>query len=133
MMCRPNRMAPSFGDRRDPPTSPPHPKNNATGAVTVTPCASRPSQQRCYLLSRMLPTPAGPSWSHQIPIWCFQPCRLLCSVNDAVKVLPCSIWAYLNGGPVLTCAALPGRRRVSGRPQTTDLRVGCLLGRLDGP
>src|SRR5215217_6006044 len=24
MMCRPNRMAPSLGDRRDPPTSPPH-------------------------------------------------------------------------------------------------------------
>jgi hypothetical protein len=49
---------------------------------------------------------------------------LLCSVNDAVNVLPCATWAYLNGGPFLTCAAFPGRRLLSGRPQTTDLVVG---------
>jgi hypothetical protein len=45
---------------------------------------------------------------HQIEIWCSQGVGLLCSVNDAVNVLPCSTWAYLNGGPLLTCAALPG-------------------------
>jgi hypothetical protein len=48
---------------------------------------------------------------------------LLCSVNDAVNVLPCSTWSYLNGGPFLTWAAFPGRRRLSGRHQTTDLAV----------
>src|SRR5512132_1229171 len=31
MTCRPNRMAPSLGDRRDPPTSPPHPKKTPPG------------------------------------------------------------------------------------------------------
>jgi hypothetical protein len=38
------------------------------------------------------------------------PRSLLRSVNDAVNVLPCSTCAYLNGGPLLTCAAFPGRR-----------------------
>jgi hypothetical protein len=28
--------------------------------------------------------------------------NLLCSVNDAVNVLPCATWAYLNGDPLLT-------------------------------
>ena len=48
---------------------------------------------------------------------------LLCSVNDAVNVLPCATWSYLNGRPCLTCAAFAGRRWFSGRRQTTDLAV----------
>jgi hypothetical protein len=32
------------------------------------------------------------------------------SVNDAINVLPGATCAYLNGGPLLTCAAFPGRR-----------------------
>jgi hypothetical protein len=36
------------------------------------------------------------------------PFSLLCSVNDAVNVLPCSTCVYINGGPVLTCVAFPG-------------------------
>jgi hypothetical protein len=31
-------------------------------------------------------------------------------VNDAVNVLPCATWSYLNGGPLLTCAPFPGQR-----------------------
>jgi pimeloyl-ACP methyl ester carboxylesterase len=54
---------------------------------------------------------------------------LLCSVNDAVNVLPCATCAYLNDGPLLTWAAFPGRREPSSRPQTTDLAVDRLLGR----
>jgi hypothetical protein len=49
------------------------------------------------------------------------PLCLICSVNDMVNVLPCAAWAYLNGGPVLTCAAFPGQRWLYGRHQTTDL------------
>jgi hypothetical protein len=44
---------------------------------------------------------------HQIEIWSSQSPSLLCSVNDVVNVLPCPTCAYLNGGPVLTCAAFP--------------------------
>jgi hypothetical protein len=47
---------------------------------------------------------------HQIAIWCSRAECLFCSVNDAVNVLPCSTWAYLNDGPVLTCAAFTRRR-----------------------
>jgi hypothetical protein len=65
-----------------------------------------------------------PPLEHQISIWCSQQWSLPCSVNDAVNVLPCSTCVYLNGGPVLTCAAFPGRGWLSGRPQTTDLVVG---------
>jgi hypothetical protein len=68
-------------------------------------------------------SPAGLP-EHQISIWCSQPPSLLCSVNDAVNFLPCSTCAYLNGRPLLTCAAFTRRRWVSGRPQTTDLAVG---------
>jgi hypothetical protein len=60
----------------------------------------------------------------KIESWCSQPHGLPCSVNDAVNVLLGSTCAYLNGGPVLTCAALPGWRWLSGRPQATDLAVG---------
>jgi hypothetical protein len=41
--------------------------------------------------------------------WTFWRC-LFCSVNDAVNVLPCAAWPYLNGGSCLTFAAFPGRR-----------------------
>jgi hypothetical protein len=50
--------------------------------------------------------------------------RLLCSVNDATNVLPCSTCAYLNGGPFLTCAPFPGRRWLSGRPRLRSWRSG---------
>jgi hypothetical protein len=43
-------------------------------------------------------------------IWWSQPVSLLCSVNDVVNVLPYATCDYLNVGPVLTCAALTGRR-----------------------
>jgi hypothetical protein len=46
---------------------------------------------------------------HQIEIWCSRPFGLFCSVNDAVDALPCATCAYLNGGPLLTCAAFTGR------------------------
>ena len=41
---------------------------------------------------------------HQTRIWCSQPFSLLCSVNDAVNVLPCATWSYLNGRPCLASA-----------------------------
>jgi hypothetical protein len=46
--------------------------------------------------SRMLARP-GVNYEHQISIWCSHAVSLLCSVNDAVNVLPCSTCAYLNG------------------------------------
>jgi hypothetical protein len=52
---------------------------------------------------------------------------LLCSVNGAVDVLPCSTCAYLNGGPVLTCAGADARRSVVSAEQ------GSGRGRPSGP
>jgi hypothetical protein len=46
--------------------------------------------------------------STRLRIWWSQPLSLLCSVNDAVNVLPCSTCVYLNDGPVLTCSTFPG-------------------------
>ncbi len=55
---------------------------------------------RCSRRSRT----AAQTAEHQIPIWCSQPLSLLCSVNDAVNVLPCSTCAYLTiGVPDLRC------------------------------
>jgi hypothetical protein len=51
-----------------------------------------------------------PSQEHQIEIWCSQRQGLSCSVNDAVNVLPCATWAYLNGGPFVTCSTFTRRR-----------------------
>jgi hypothetical protein len=65
----------------------------------------------------------GSTLEHQISIWWSQPLSLVCSVNDAVNVLPWSTCGYLNGGPFVTCAAFPGRRWLSGRPQTDMERL----------
>jgi hypothetical protein len=59
---------------------------------------------------------------HQIEIWCSHLRSLLCLVNDAVNVLPCSSWSYLNGGPFL----LRGRPR-SVTSQATELHK-CKIG-----
>jgi AAA domain len=40
-----------------------------------------------------------------------------------LNVLPCATWSYLNGRPLLTCAAFPGRRWLSGRPQLRIWRL----------
>ena len=79
---------------------------------------------RRLLAAFMLDSASAAAPEHQLEIWCSNTPSLLCSVNDAVNVLPCSTCVYLNGGPSLTCAAFTGRREVSGRPQTTDLAVG---------
>jgi hypothetical protein len=61
-------------------------------------------------LSRRDPTGADQiDAEHQAPNLVVLAPSLLCSVNDAVNVLPSSTCAYLNGGPVLTCAAFTGR------------------------
>src|SRR4029453_12037173 len=57
-------------------------------------------------------SPAGLA-EDQVSIWCAQLPSLLCSVNDAANVPPCATWAYLIGGPVLTCAGFTGRRWLS--------------------
>jgi hypothetical protein len=45
---------------------------------------------------------------------------LLCSVNDAVNVLPCSTWSYLNGR--LSGAGLPFQDD-AGFPAAARLRI----------
>ena len=42
-------------------------------------------------------TRPGVNQEQQIEIWCSHAVSLLCSVNDAVNVLPCATCAYLNG------------------------------------
>jgi hypothetical protein len=75
-----------------------------TGRLPVL-ALSGPSEDEVTASSRGQPRPS--TAEHQIEIWCSQPHSLLCSVNDAVNVLPCSTWSYLYGGPSLTCAAFP--------------------------
>jgi hypothetical protein len=71
---------------------------------------------RLFATSRGKPTLSQPALirarasGHQMPTWRSQRICLVCSVNDAVNLLSCSTCAYLDGRPVLTCAAFPGRR-----------------------
>ena len=59
------------------------------------PVSRRPRRcQRCSPF--MAPSRELSQPERQIPIWCFSPLTLLCSVNDAVDVLPCATWSYLK-------------------------------------
>jgi hypothetical protein len=64
--------------------------------------------------SRIVVLPTRAVAEHQISIWCSQAPSLLCSVNDAVNVLPCSTCAYLNGW--LSQPALPYRTTLAFQP-----------------
>jgi hypothetical protein len=60
MTCRPNRMAPSFGDRRDPPTSPPHPKKTPQGRSQLRPALPDHASRGAICYPGRCPLLAGP-------------------------------------------------------------------------
>src|SRR4029453_215345 len=49
--------------------------------------------------SRMVVLPDPAVAEHQIEIWCSPPPSLVCSVNDAVNVLPCATWPTVTVDP----------------------------------
>src|SRR5215213_8276279 len=128
MTCRPNRMAPLPRGPAGPTDVPATPQENATLAVTVTPCASRQGPDRAsryYLSSRTLPAPRGFSWSTRLKSGAPAPWLALLGQRRGQR----STLRYLRLPQRRTRPNLRWLTRTPGfrPPQTTDLTVDRVL------
>src|SRR5215212_11479151 len=93
MTCRPNRMAPLLRGPAGPPMCPPHPKKTPPGRSQLR--LRFPTEPAAVLsVIQDAAYPCGSLLEPPDSDLVLSACRLLCLVNDAVKVLPCAIWAY---------------------------------------